>query len=88
MKIYLKQKEIEALQKSGELLTRNQIIEKLESKGEKVSDSLILRFLDYRNNPIAPESFAYSVSFKHAFLDRREKAIFWPNSVGLQYRRQ
>lgn len=87
MKIYLKQKEIEALQKSGELLTREQIIEKLESKGEKVSDSLILRFLDYRNNPVAPESFAYSVSFKHVFLDRREKAIFWPNSVGLQYTR-
>ena len=87
MKIYLKQKEVEALQKSGELLTREQIIDKLESKGEKVSDSLILRFLDYRNNPVAPESFAYSVSFKHAFLDRREKAIFWPNSVGLQYTR-
>ena len=44
MRIYLKQKEIEALQKSGELLTREQIIEKLEDKGEKVSDSLILRF--------------------------------------------
>ena len=87
MKIYLKQKEVEALQKAGELLTRNQIIEKLEDKGEKVSDSLIVRFLDYRNNPISPESFAYSVSFKHAFLDRREKAIFWPNSVGLQYTR-
>ena len=87
MKIYLKQKEIEALQKAGELLTRDQIIEKLESKGEKVADSLVLRFLDYRNNPMAPESFAYSVSFKHAFLDRREKAIFWPNSVGLQYTR-
>ena len=87
MKIYLKQKEIEALQKAGELLTRDQVIEKLEDKGEKVSDSLIIRFLDYRNNPMAPESFAYSVSFKHAFLDRREKAIFWPNSVGLQYTR-
>ena len=85
MKIYLKQKEVEALQKAGELLTREQIIEKLEDKGEKVSDSLILRFLDYRGNAMAPESFAYSVSFKHAFLDRREKAIFWPNSVGLQY---
>lgn len=87
MKIYLKPKEVETLQKAGELLTRDQIIEKLESKGEKVSDSLILRFLDYRNNPMAPENFAYSVSFKHAFLDRREKAIFWPNSVGLQYTR-
>ena len=87
MRLYLKQKEIEALQKAGELLTREQIIEKLEDKGEKVSDSLILRFLDYRNNPVAPESFAYSVSFKHSFLDRREKAIFWPNSVGLQYTR-
>ncbi len=87
MKIYLKQKETEALQKSGELLTRDQIIDLLEKKGEKVSDSLILRFLDYRNNPVAPEKFAYSVSFKHAFLDRREKAIFWPNSVGLQYYR-
>ncbi len=87
MRIYLKQKEVEALQKAGQLLTRDQIIEKLESKGEKVSDNLILRFLDYRNNPMAPESFAYSVSFKHTFLDRREKAIFWPNSVGLQYSR-
>ena len=87
MRIYLKQKEVETLQKQGELLTREQIIEKLEKQGEKVSDSLILRFLDYRNNPVAPESFAYSVSFKHAFLDRREKAIFWPNSVGLQYTR-
>ena len=85
MRLYLKQKEVEALQKSGELLTRNQLIEKLESKGEKVADSLVLRFLDYRNNQMAPESFAYSVSFKHVFLDRREKAIFWPNSVGLQY---
>ena len=85
MKIYLKQKEIEALQKSGQLLTKDQIIDLLEKKGEKVSDNLILRFLDYRNNPVAPESFAYGVSFKHAFLDRREKAVFWPNSVGLQY---
>lgn len=87
MKIYLKQKEVEALQKAGELLTRDQIIEKLESKGEKVADSLILRFLDYRGNALAPEKFAYRVSFKHAFLDRREKAVFWPNSVGLQYTR-
>ena len=85
MKIYLKQKEIEALQKSGELLTRYQIIDLLEKQGEKVSDNLLLRFLDYRNNPVAPEKFAYSVSFKHAFLDHREKAVFWPNSVGLQY---
>ena len=75
------------MQKAGELLTRDQIIDSLEKKGEKVSDNLILRFLDYRDNPMAPESFAYSVSFKHAFLGRREKAIFWPNSVGLQYTR-
>ncbi len=87
MKIYLKQKEIEALQKAGQLLTRDQIINLLEKKRENVADSLILRFLDYRNNPVAPECFAYSVSFKHAFLDRREKAIFWPNSVGLQFSR-
>lgn len=85
MKIYLKQKEIKALQKAGQLLTRDQIIVLLEKQGEKVANSLILRFLDYRNNPVAPESFAYSVSFKHAFLDRRENAIFWPNSVGLQF---
>lgn len=85
MKIYLKQKEIEALQKAGQLLTRDQIIVLLEKQGEKVANSLVLRFLDYRNNPVAPESFAYSVSFKHAFLDRRENAIFWPNSVGLQF---
>lgn len=87
MRVYLKQKEVETLQNAGELLTRNQVIERLEKQGEKVSDSLILRFLDYRDNVMAPESFAYSVSFKHAFLDRREKAIFWPNSVGLQYTR-
>ena len=87
MRVYLKQKEVEALQKAGQLLTRDQIIDLLEKKGEKVANSLILRFLDYRNNPIAPENFAYRVSFKHAFLDRREKAVFWPNSVGLQYSR-
>lgn len=87
MRLYLKQKEVEALQKTGQLLTRDQIIVLLEKQGENVADSLILRFLDYRNNPVAPECFAYSVSFKHTFLDRREKAIFWPNSVGLQYSR-
>ena len=86
MKIYLKNKaEIEILQKTGELLTRSQIIELLEKQGEKVADSLVLRFLDHRNNPMAPESFAYSVSYKHPFLEgNRIRGTLWPNSVGLQ----
>ncbi len=84
MRIYLKQKEVEALQKAEELLTRNQIIEKLESKGEKVADSLILRFLDYRNNPIAPEKFAYRLSWISVFSGKREQGTYWPFTVGMQ----
>ena len=84
MKIYLKQKEVEALQKAGELLTREQIIEKLEDKGEKVSDSLIVRFLDYRDNPIAPEKFAYRLSWICVFSGKREQGTYWPFSVGMQ----
>ena len=84
MKIYLKQKEVEALQKAGELLTREQIIEKLEDKGEKVSDSLIVRFLDYRDNPIAPEKFAYRLSWISVFSGKREQGTYWPFSVGMQ----
>ena len=87
MRIYLKPAEVKDLQKAGEILTKDQLIEKMKAKGEDISNGLIVRYLDYRGNPMAPESFAYSVSFKHAFLDRREKAVFWPNSVGLQYYR-
>ena len=84
MKIYLKQKEVETLQKEGQLLTRDQIITLLEKQGEKVSDNLILRFLDYRNNPIAPEKFAYRLSWISVFSGKREQGTYWPFSVGMQ----
>ena len=85
MRIYLKPAEVKELQKAGELLTKDQLIEKMKTKNEDISNGLIVRYLDYRNNPIAPESFAYSVSYKHPFLEgNRIRGTLWPNSVGLQ----
>ena len=85
MRIYLKPAEVKELQKAGEILTKDQLIEKMKAKGEDISEGLIVRYLDYRNNPMAPESFAYSVSYKHTFLEgKRIQGILWPNSVGLQ----
>jgi hypothetical protein len=85
MKIYLKQKEVEALQKAGELLTRPQIIEKIFNKyGDDITDKLIVKYCDYRDNPIAPERFAYSLSFINFLTGKRVKCTYWLYSVGMQ----
>ena len=85
MRIYLKPLEVKELQKAGELLTKDQLIEKMKTKGEDISDGLIVRYLDYRANPMAPERFAYSISYKHPFLEgKRVQGVLWLNSVGLQ----
>lgn len=86
MKIYLSKEEIKSLQESGDLLTRSQIIEKIFNKyGDDITDKLIIKYCDYRNNPIAPEKFSYLISFINFLTGKREKWVYWPHSVGLQW---
>lgn len=85
MKIYLSKEEIKSLQESGDLMTRSQIIENIFNKyGDDITDKLIVKYCDYRNNPMAPESFAYSLSFVNFLTGQQEKCTYWPHSIGMQ----
>lgn len=84
---YLSREEVASLQQSGELLTKQQIIDKInKDAGYPVitGKSVIVKFLDYRGNRYAPESFAYYISYNHAFLNSRTNCIYWPFTVGMQ----
>lgn len=85
MKIYLSKDEIKSLQESGDLMTKSQVINKiLNETGHDVSEKLIIKYCDYRGNTMAPESFAYSLSFVNFLTGKREKCTYWPFSVGMQ----
>lgn len=85
MKIYLSKEEIKSLQGSGDLMTRSQIITKiLNETRHDVSEKLIIKYCDYRGNTMAPEIFAYSLSFINSLTGQREKCTYWPHSVGMQ----
>ena len=84
---YLPKPEVTALQQTGELLTKQQIIDKInKDAGYTVisGKSIIVKFIDYRGNPSATELFAYYVSYNHAFLSERVAGIYWPFTVGMQ----
>ena len=84
---YLTKEQVKALQQTGELLTKQQVIDKInKDAGYVVIDgkSTVVKFIDYRGNSQAPESFAYYVSYNHAFLSNREICVYWPFTVGMQ----
>ena len=86
MRKIINKPERDILIKAGILLTKCQIIDKIMQKyGWDASNGLILRYMDYRGNPIAPEKFAYGISFINYLTGKREKWMYWPNSAGLVY---
>ncbi|AIT14205.1 hypothetical protein PBI_121Q_315 [Escherichia phage 121Q] len=67
-------------------LTKQEIIDRIkESTGWYVGDRLIVKVLDYSNNPLAPEPVAYKLSWISAFSGKRERCVYYPNTVGLQF---
>lgn len=84
---YLTKEQVKALQQTGELLTKQQVIEKInKDAGYAVIawEAAMVKFIDYRDNPQAPEQFAYYVSYNPAFLSNREICVYWPFTVGMQ----
>lgn len=84
---YLSKAETITLQQTGELLTKQQIIDKINKDAGYIiisGKSVIVKFIDYRGNPYAPELFAYYVSYNHAFLPDRVSCVYWPFTVGMQ----
>ena len=84
---YLTKEQVKALQQTGELLTKQQIIDKINKDagyGVITEKSTMVKFIDYRGNLQAPEPFDYYVSYIHVFLASREICVYWPFSVGMQ----
>ena len=83
---YLNQKEVVILENNGTLLQSEQIIDKIYNDlGHNVSVKFRKKVIDYRENPLAPEQFAYSISWECQFSGNRGSAIYYPNTVGLQF---
>ena len=85
MRKYLTKAEIAELQNSGELLTKDQLINKIQNDLFIVNQDpcFVIKFIDYRGNQFAPEPFAYYVSYKDV-LGKRVSGIYWADSVGFQ----
>lgn len=78
---YISNKEIKALG----LMTPTEIIDKIRNDtGRDVSGNLRVRVIDYSENPLAPEKYAYSLSWTCIFSGKREKCIYYPNTYGMQ----
>lgn len=63
-----------------ELIT---IIDRNLGLGLKHSERVIVKVVDYSDNPIAPEKYAYKVFYTQ--YGKRQKFIYFPNTVGRQY---
>lgn len=78
---YISFKEVKALG----LMTPTEIIDKIRNDtGRDVSGNLRVKVIDYRDNPVAPEKYAYSLSWTCIFSGKREKCIYYPNTYGMQ----
>lgn len=85
MRKYLDRTEIRDLEDKGELLQRVQIIDKIyNDSGLDVSVKFIRRVVDYRGNSWAPEKFGYEISWECQYSGKRDKSMYYPNTVGLQ----
>lgn len=79
---YLSAKEVKTLG----LMTPTEIIDKIRNDtGRDVSGNLRVRVIDYRGNPVAPEEYAYSLSWVCVFSGKRTKCVYYPNTYGMQY---
>jgi len=47
------------------------------------SKRIILKIMDYKNNPVAPECTAYRLHFTDVF-GTRKKVTYYPNTLGFQ----
>lgn len=78
---YISAKAAEALG----LMTPVEIIDKIRNDtGRDVSNNLRVRVIDYSDNPLAPEKYAYSLSWTCAFSGNRTRCIYYPNTYGIQ----
>lgn len=85
MKIFLTKEQFTSLLETGDLLQKSQIIQMYKkSSGIDISEGLRIRYCDYRDNPLAPEKFAYRLSWISVFSGKREQGTYWPFSVGMQ----
>ena len=65
-------------------LTRKQVIAAiLETYGIDISQGLRLKIDDHTNNPLAPETYCYKISYNQKWSGRQRFA-WWPNTVGRQ----
>jgi len=66
------------------MLTKDQVIKKAkELYLIDESKRIILKIMDYKNNPFAPENTGYKLHFTD-LLGNRKKVIYYPNTVGFQ----
>lgn len=85
MRKYLTKIEVTDLQNSGQLLTKDQLINRIKNDLFVINSDpcFVIKFIDYRGNRFAPEPFAYYVSYKD-ILGQRVSGIYWADSVGFQ----
>ena len=85
MRKYLTKAEATELQQANKLLTKDQLINKIQNDLFIVNQDpcFVIKFIDYRGNQFAPEPFAYYVSYKDV-LGKRVSGIYWADSVGFQ----
>lgn len=67
---------------------RNELISNLEKiaiidKNKRI----IIKELDYSDNPIAPCKVAYLVTFCEVYKTKRSKCVYWNDAIGFQFKR-
>lgn len=82
---YLTGAEVKELTKKGLLLQRVQVIDKIyNSCGLDVSVKFQMRVVDYAGNTWAPEQYGYSISWECQYTGKRDRCMYYPNTVGMQ----
>jgi len=66
------------------LLTKEQVLDELR-KHEIMGDGRVtFKVMDYSNNQLAPENYAYRVQYSD-YSGTRRKVTYYPNTVGFQW---
>lgn len=82
---HLNSVEVKALQRQGVLLQAAQIQDKIyKDTGLDVSVRFRMRVRDYTENAFAPEQYAYAISWECQYTGKRDKCVYYPNTVGMQ----
>lgn len=82
---YLNAAQVKELTASGVLLQRVQVIDKIyKDLGLDISVKFTMRVVDYKGNQYSPEDYGYSISWECQYSGKRDRCMYYPNTVGMQ----